>query len=417
MDPNQNNNNSFSGSDPTVPPANPAPSDNPTPAPAFPSSPPPAYPDFSAAPAPAPAPDLSQAPAQAPAPTPVPAQPDPGPSWSQPAPGAGSTFFGAPADLPSMPAAPVSSPSLDFPPPPQPPAPILEPEPLPISTAPSGSMGGSSDGFDPAGLEPQGAPQATPGGLTSDLGQVEPAAPAEPVPTFTPPPAFGETTSQLAGDGSGFGAPAAFGAPVPAPDAATSPLQPEAPAAPAMETPSGLPSWSTDTADSSFSGGTSEAVPTDLSHLVGSSDTSASSPPSPEGLIPPVTPVPDATVAGQPADASQVAAAQAVTSGASGGFPKWMLLVGLMVLLLVMGASAYFILGVGQAPTEQTSIPAEQPPLTNPPRTIIPSPPAPPEQPSTSSAASFGNLGGVTPPPSSPSGTSALDLLRQRQGR
>lgn len=103
-----------------------------------------------------------------------------------------------------------------------------------------------------------------------------------------------------------------------------------------------------------------------------------------------------------------------------GRFPKWMLAVGGVVILAVASASAYFILGIGKGTAQQTSLPAQQQPLINPPKTVIQPPPSPlpTSQPATTSSgspapATFGQLSGSSP---AASPTSAGDLLRQKQG-
>lgn len=150
-----------------------------------------------------------------------------------------------------------------------------------------------------------------------------------------------------------------------------------------------------------------ESAPTDLSHLMDVPSAAPVSTAQPETLV-----VPQSTAETN----------QAVTSSGSKGFPKIAILVGgLLLLLVVAGASAYFILGVGQPVQPQTSVPAEQQRLTNPPKSVLPttSPPATPSAENNS----FGTLTGQATPSASPtkaattsaqSGTSAIDLLRQR---
>lgn len=94
------------------------------------------------------------------------------------------------------------------------------------------------------------------------------------------------------------------------------------------------------------------------------------------------------------------------------GMPKWLIGVGLALLLTVAGASAYFILGIGQHPQSTTSIPAEvskttiktAPPIT----TSSPQPTTP----AATESANFGQLGGSS---TNPPATSAAELLKQRQ--
>ncbi|MDO8429633.1 MAG: hypothetical protein Q7S88_03315 [Candidatus Daviesbacteria bacterium] len=150
----------------------------------------------------------------------------------------------------------------------------------------------------------------------------------------------------------------------------------------------------------------SDPVPTDLSHLIG-------------GTTPPLSAEP----APVPAEASQVVQPTMVVGGtestaASGShsFPKKIVLGAIVILLLVTGASAYFILGVGQTEVadETTSVPAEQQ-LTVPPSAVIPTVPATPQ--ATSSG--FGAVSGATPSgttatPTATSGASAIDRLKSR---
>lgn len=153
-----------------------------------------------------------------------------------------------------------------------------------------------------------------------------------------------------------------------------------------------------------------EAAPTDLSHLVGS-------PNSAEVTTSPAPTVQPETLVVVP-QSSQQDAQQVVTGSGAHGFPKLILLAGVLVVLLVAGGSAYFILGVGKPEVATTSTPAIQPPLTNPPRTLMPSPSEP-----SSPSANFGDITGgrtnVTEGLSptngaTTSGTSALEMLRQR---
>lgn len=234
----------------------------------------------------------------------------------------------------------------------------------------------------------------------------------EPMPTFTPP-ASGSGPSPAAGpDLSGE---TSFGSIAPEPTTSSFP-----PTWPPASAAAGSFDMGTSTLGENGSG---ESGPTDLSHLmtgpVGAETASSPSAPAAATLVSPQPVGPETPAPSQPADTNS-GVSQVVTSNSSGGFPKQMLLVGAVVLLIVVAASAYFILGVGKSGEEQqNSLPAEQAPLTNPPRTVLPSPAAQPSQASTSSA-SFGNLQGAAPQTSTSSGqsgSSALELLRQRQGR
>lgn len=138
----------------------------------------------------------------------------------------------------------------------------------------------------------------------------------------------------------------------------------------------------------------SEPAPTDLSHLI-----TNNSRPDPESLIvPPTSPEVSTTL---PAENHK-------------DIPKWLIGLGVGLLFIVTGASAYFILGIGQPP-KTSSIPAEQ---TERPTIKAPAPIATPvaSQPSpapadSSNPANFGQLEGGN----SPEATSAADLLRQRR--
>lgn len=140
-----------------------------------------------------------------------------------------------------------------------------------------------------------------------------------------------------------------------------------------------------------------ESAPTDLSQLANTVESQPIyTPPlsQPETLVvPPSNPEPTTLQ----------------TDGGGHGLPKWLIFVGAGLLLAVLGASAYFILGIGQS-KNSTSLPAtEQPTLITPP---IASPVV--QQPSTAtSSGSFGSFAGSP----TPQATSAADLLRQRQAR
>lgn len=152
----------------------------------------------------------------------------------------------------------------------------------------------------------------------------------------------------------------------------------------------------------------SEPAPTDLSHLISNNNqTDLSQNPSQESetLVVPTT-APDVSTT-LPAENHK-------------GIPKWLIGVGVVLLIMVTGASAYFILGIGQPTKNPPSIPASQEstetksvikttaPIASPPGTAV--------QPvaSDSSASNFGQLEGSSSESTSQA-TSAADLLRQRR--
>lgn len=138
-----------------------------------------------------------------------------------------------------------------------------------------------------------------------------------------------------------------------------------------------------------------EQAPTDLSHLV---DETAGvyAPPvtQPETLVVPTN--------GSTPDVPNI------PNQNGGGIPKWVIGVGTGLLLAVIGASAYFILGIGRGGEQTTSLPATttQQQLSAPPPATAPSPST------QNSSAGFGTFDETKT-----QATSAADLLRQRQGR
>ena len=139
----------------------------------------------------------------------------------------------------------------------------------------------------------------------------------------------------------------------------------------------------------------SEAAPTDLSHLVAGNGNEQPI------YTPPVT-QPE-TLVTQPGSNEEMP--NVPVENHSGGIPKWVIGLGIGILLAVLGTSAYFILGIGKQ-TESTPVSL---PITTKQQTLTP-PPSPITAPATSSG-SFGELSGTQP------ATSAADLLKQRQGR
>ncbi len=144
------------------------------------------------------------------------------------------------------------------------------------------------------------------------------------------------------------------------------------------------PSWMTSS---------TEAAPTDLSHLISGNQQESTPMPAAESLVVPSAGV-NPEVPNLPTETHK-------------GIPKWLIGLGFGLLIVVLGASAYFILGIGQPSKGTTSLPATTTPQTNqvkPPLPIA----TPSAQPATGSA-NFGQLGGGQ------QATSAADLIRQRQ--
>lgn len=143
-----------------------------------------------------------------------------------------------------------------------------------------------------------------------------------------------------------------------------------------------------------------ETAPTDLSHLISETPPANNhnevyTPPiaQPDNLVVPSNNTPESIT----------------TSENHFNISKILIIVGIIVILIVSGLSAYFILGIGKPAPSPASVPAqEESTLTNPPQQIQTSPTLPSTPPATTSS----NL--VTPTPT-PSGTSAVDLLKQRQ--
>lgn len=85
-------------------------------------------------------------------------------------------------------------------------------------------------------------------------------------------------------------------------------------------------------------------------------------------------------------------------------------------MLLVIAASAYFILGVGQPNKQSTSLPAvtasATPQSPEPLEQVAPPSPDAQEEPTVSGSSNFGELGGESQPTAT---SSTIDTLRQRQ--
>ncbi len=168
------------------------------------------------------------------------------------------------------------------------------------------------------------------------------------------------------------------------------------------------PALSTGTLPSPTTPNQDTFVPTDLSHLI------PTEPPTPVDTNPPASASQPETMVVQ----SSAAAAPEVPEVPDGnrGVPKWVIGVGVGLLLAVAGASAYFILGLGQTP-KPGSLPAvpttNNQTITQPPQTPLPAPTPTPQPTATASGtqSNFGQLQGST----NTQATSAADLIRQRQ--
>lgn len=157
------------------------------------------------------------------------------------------------------------------------------------------------------------------------------------------------------------------------------------------------PSWQPENTDYTPPQPT-DTAPTDLSHLVDNS---------PQQEIPSnyTTPVTQPETLVVPPNGGETVAPSVPMEGGHSGIPKWVIGVGAALLLAVVGASAYFILGIGR-PVETTSLPAVEETSQQ-----LSTPPTPLPTPQTATSSGFGALG-ASP---TPAATSAADLIRQRQ--
>ncbi len=171
----------------------------------------------------------------------------------------------------------------------------------------------------------------------------------------------------------------------------------------------GQSNWMNNTAGSSTStiSNPSENIPTDLSHLISSNnlqDSSQQPAPTPETLVVSQANTISPEIPTLPTEEHK-------------GLPKWLIGVGIGLLVITAAASAYFILGIGQPAKTTTSIPAvtqnsqSAPTVKNTPPIVTPLPQAT-SQPSATGSANFGALGGSS---QTLQATSAADLIRQRQ--
>ncbi len=217
----------------------------------------------------------------------------------------------------------------------------------------------------------------------TNLPQNQALTPPEPTPTFMPPTAPPEqVTPSLSSLDNPLGAPA----------------QP-----PAIDGSDSIPQTTQPSWDS-----IAEPAPTDLSHLITNNTQPEPASPDPETVIIPSGSGSNPEVPSLPAEEHK-------------GIPKWLLGVGGGLLVLVIGASAYFILGIGQPAKTTTSLPAVTTPKTaneeiKPAQQPVAAPEEQPsEQPAASGSANFGELDGNNTQPTQASGSSIIDTLRQRQ--
>ncbi|MBI2330150.1 hypothetical protein HYU94_02070 [Candidatus Daviesbacteria bacterium] len=284
-----------------------------------------------------------------------------------------------PEPTPSLPQDPIQPPPTDPAPLPSsvwPSSPPIQSEPAPLPSSDQTSP--SSDTW-PTPNQPKPTPSAIP----------------NPMPTFTPP----ETSITAIPTPNDAIAPTTPDIPSPLDNPLGAPVQP-----PSIDNPQASiqPSWSM-----SVPPAPTESAPTDLSHLITNNPPSGSIQPAPEVLM-----VPPTATAGP-----EIPTTLPTTNHKS--MPRWVIGLGIGLLILVIGATAYFILGIGQ-PSKTISLPATTtPPVNNAARPAAPiTTPAPTVQPSqqptaSDSASNFGELGGSAPSPAT--GSSSIDLLRQRQ--
>lgn len=150
-----------------------------------------------------------------------------------------------------------------------------------------------------------------------------------------------------------------------------------------------------------------ELAPTDLSHLLGNN--SSENPQSSAGGGSETLVMPSSNTNAAPEVPN-------IPLEGHKGIPKWLIGVGIGLLIVVASTSAYFILGIGQSSKNPESVPAQvsKTNVKTPPPIATPIP-QPPSESTASDSANFGQLqeGGATS--TSQSATSAADILKQRQ--
>lgn len=377
-----------------------------SPAPAF-GSPTSPLPDFSNPAAPAPTPDpLTSVPSSAapdwslpsqPSPTFTPPTPNPWPT--APAPPQSTPQFSSPAAAPSTPepvsSTPASDPNSMWANPLQPATSTdnwstqtqLPQSPTPTPVPDLNNTGQTPPWTPPAQTPP---PQETPAPLQTDI--PTPPAQPEPTPTFTPPPPAGNENNQAAGGSL---------------SSLDNPWEtPAQPPSIAGLNPATQPSWMTTSGNPTENQTPNtppiptDSTPTDLSHLITNNDSSQQAPhPAPETLVVPTSPAPEIPT---------------MSNEGHKGIPHWLIGLGIGILILVGGTSAYFILGIGQPAKTTTSLPATvaKPPEVKAPLPITTPIPVQTTQPTATGSSSFGELEGAA---ASPQASSAASLLRQRQ--
>lgn len=148
-------------------------------------------------------------------------------------------------------------------------------------------------------------------------------------------------------------------------------------------------------------------TPTDLSHLIDQSTNA-----NPNSIYTP------ATLSQQPETLIVPTGDPAVVENTSGGsVPKWLIGIGVVLLISVAAASAYFILGIGKNTSQTTSIPAipvNTPPQLQAPPTIAPLPTTPSAE--SPDDTSFGNISATQSAQATSSGRqSATSIINQRK--
>jgi len=292
----------------------------------------------------------------------TPTPPFPDPNAAPPMPGPDPT-----SPLSNMPTSPTPEPAVSFS------SSLNSPTPIPpFAPSPTSS-------WPPSPIDP---PLPT---TPSESTSTPPAGGGEPIPsTFEPysPSAVNPATTPTSPLDNPLGTPT---------DATTPNWSPSLPT-PASALPSEPPS-------SPFG-----QAPTDLSHLIDSQPTSNPT----ETTAPYTTAVtqPETLVVSPDENGSPTPNIPTQENDHK-PFPKWIIGLGVALLIIVVGASGYLILGVGQTEPPSVSTPAvQQNQLTTPP-SIAPTP-----TPAATESGSFGALDGATP---TPQASSAADLIRQRQ--